>query len=522
MNASPLPQPRARSGGALCFGWVPRSVVFALSVAGFLVLAHLYGTARIGERTFRVLDDDFMVSQRYARNLARGHGLVFNPGERVEGFSNPLTVLAVSYSLEVLGVEGSRLGLYVWLFNAVLSGLIVVLLLRRDEGTCDVNGIAAALIYLSLPHHAFFAHAGLEVYLQALLLLALVVGLDRGGALFYGPMVLLPLAHPAAVPSWFGGGALRLLRERTRWRRELLYLAAVAVPFAAYAAFRLGYFGELAPNTYVQKVSGVVYPGRGLRYLREGAATIAPALALLVLGLLRRSRRGPSLLALAVLFGPYLVAVIRVGGDAIPWHRMVFVLVPALLYSAAERHRARTGGWYAALLLVGVVTQLVVSAASWPVADAKNRQTLAWERGRIVLGLAIDTNTSPDETVALFGLGLAGYFADRPVIDMLGKTDAHVARTRPKHWRQVAHQKSDPAYVMGRRPEYVEMPYTEDEVANKRSLRQESRGRWGYFAELALEPSFRENYVPVATRGLGVPLWRRRDLPGHVWTVHPE
>src|ERR671933_1076881 len=46
-----------------------------------------------GERYF-VLFDDEMVSMRYARNLARGYGLVWNPGgERVEGYTNLLWVL---------------------------------------------------------------------------------------------------------------------------------------------------------------------------------------------------------------------------------------------------------------------------------------------------------------------------------------------------------------------------------------------------------------------------------------------
>ncbi|MCX7840525.1 MAG: hypothetical protein N2559_13895, partial [Anaerolineae bacterium] len=32
--------------------------------------------------------DDAYISFRYAQNALRGHGLVFNPGERVEGFTN--------------------------------------------------------------------------------------------------------------------------------------------------------------------------------------------------------------------------------------------------------------------------------------------------------------------------------------------------------------------------------------------------------------------------------------------------
>jgi len=37
--------------------------------------------------------DDAWISLRYARNLIEGQGLVFNRGERVEGFTHPLWVL---------------------------------------------------------------------------------------------------------------------------------------------------------------------------------------------------------------------------------------------------------------------------------------------------------------------------------------------------------------------------------------------------------------------------------------------
>lgn len=41
------------------------------------------------------LFDDAMISMRYARNLAEGHGLVWNVGERVEGYTKPLWMAAI-------------------------------------------------------------------------------------------------------------------------------------------------------------------------------------------------------------------------------------------------------------------------------------------------------------------------------------------------------------------------------------------------------------------------------------------
>ena len=44
----------------------------------------------------RFLQDDAFISFRYARNLATGHGLVWNPGERVEGYTNFLWTLLMA------------------------------------------------------------------------------------------------------------------------------------------------------------------------------------------------------------------------------------------------------------------------------------------------------------------------------------------------------------------------------------------------------------------------------------------
>ena len=48
--------------------------------------------------------DDAYISLRYLRQWGAGNGLVFNPGERVEGFSNPLW-LAVLAPFERFGAD---------------------------------------------------------------------------------------------------------------------------------------------------------------------------------------------------------------------------------------------------------------------------------------------------------------------------------------------------------------------------------------------------------------------------------
>src|SRR5690242_17979411 len=57
------------------------------------VEALLYFVTAVAARGVRTDQYDAFISMRYARNLALGHGPVFNPGERVEGYTNFLWTL---------------------------------------------------------------------------------------------------------------------------------------------------------------------------------------------------------------------------------------------------------------------------------------------------------------------------------------------------------------------------------------------------------------------------------------------
>src|SRR5688572_22895442 len=82
------------------------------------------------------LDDDMMISMRYGRNLAQGHGLVWTPGERVEGYSNFLWTLIMAV-VHLTGVGAQHAALPVRGIGFVLTVATLVLsvrLLRIFEG----------------------------------------------------------------------------------------------------------------------------------------------------------------------------------------------------------------------------------------------------------------------------------------------------------------------------------------------------------------------------------------------------
>ncbi len=83
----------------------PLSRYFSMFVLISVLTGFCMYAARYIQATSFVIDgtryynlfDDAMVSMRYAWNLAHGNGLVWNPGERVEGFTNPLWVMFMAF-----------------------------------------------------------------------------------------------------------------------------------------------------------------------------------------------------------------------------------------------------------------------------------------------------------------------------------------------------------------------------------------------------------------------------------------
>jgi arabinofuranosyltransferase len=502
---------------------VAGTIVFLLAWADFLVVARVYGRGTMNGHPYWALHDDFLISERYARNLLRGDGLVFNRGERVEGFSDPLMVLAVCTPLEALGVKPDHLGLTVAAVNGIAHALIALVLFARFGGETGrfKLGLVLALAYLTLPHHAFHARSGLEVYWQALFLLIVLARLRSGGLLFYVALAALPLVHSIDLPLWAGAVVARLWLERHRLLSELRPIAASTLPLVAYFAFRFAYYHQLFPNTYYLKSAGVSAPVLGLRYLLHAAAWMLPVLAVLAVVLVVAKRRATLPAAALAILVPYLAFVAKVGGDNFAWYRFVLAIVPALLLLAGdlarEGPRRREG-----LVAAGVAAQIAVNAFGYVHAHADMLKLRDWDERMAAIGEALHDNTRPEQTVALFAAGHAAYLSDRPVIDMLGKSDPHIARLSPNMSRRVGHQKDDPAYVLALHPDFVEMPYTSDALADQDQLRADQKSRWGYFADLALEPEFVRDYAPVRSASGEIPIYARRELGPQHWGVPAE
>ena len=412
------------------------ALVAALSAPWLALLAFLAYISRF------FLDDAF-ISFRYARNLLEGHGLVWNPGERVEGYSNFLWILELAAIWAVTGVppeDAARwlsvaytiaaLGAMAW-WAWRLPGL-------RERGL--TWWMALALLCTSATFALWTSAGGLETRQFTFFVLLAVVALTahrgsrRGLAVASLSLALASLTRPegpliaACCFAWWaaqeaasagkeplGGGGVRAwalgVIRRMDWRGALWLALPFALVVGAHFLWRFSYYGEWLPNTYYAKF---VRPwwDVGLRYL--GAAGLETGLYLLLpltaCGAWRRWRERSDLaygLPLLII-APHAAYIARVGGDLFQWRPLDFYWPLLALPAADTLVRAGTGAsrslgrwkvgarfahgrlWAVALFLTvlfcaGAMQGALLREYLTPTKDDSRVVELNWENGPWVL-----------------------------------------------------------------------------------------------------------------------------------------
>lgn len=340
--------------------------------------------------------DDAFISFRYAENLARGDGLVFNPGERVEGYSNFLWTVLLALPLlgglfpeDEVGLLALAKGL-----GALFSLMSVLLLWHTSRSTSRTSNPGGPFELLSwvgpayvaaLPAVAIWGVGALETPLVSFLLLLCVHLHLREDAAFerqqktyplsYVALFLAALTRPEPVALALPLAALRWLR---RWRRlgfgratvdELRSVLWFLIPYGTFLLFRYGYYGELLPNTYYSKLHDDPEAwARGARYLAAAARDFEVGfLAVAGLLALALARRMPYRVQCTLLLvATWSLVVAHEGGDWMPVHRMLVPVLPLVGFLVGELARA-----------VAQVEPRHLEAR-WPAWLAPPRWTSAW------------------------------------------------------------------------------------------------------------------------------------------------
>jgi arabinofuranosyltransferase len=487
------------------------AIVLAALVASLLAWGALYILRTSvelpdGERVF-TLWDDAMISMQYARNLQRGHGLVWNPGEPpVQGFTNPGVTLLMAGAhwlplpppRTALAIQGLALGML------VATGLLLFRLARQLAPESRAVAPAAALGTALCAPVAIWGLQGSDVGFVALWLAAAAVLATRQplrsgwllALLALGPWIrpdvalYVPLFLIAAARAGTGGRRIALTGTL------LLVLS-----LGAWAGFSWLYYGDPLPNTWYLKATGSprrLVLASGLGELLSWLPNLAVPLLLAGVALAARWR-DPRVALLAALVAASQAYNLWVGGDfvfgygsrfAVP--TLPFLVLLALLGVDRLAARVASDARGFALVLSGALLALCVSPLESTREWLDPRQpTLLHEQNADNLRFAryLTRHTDPTTSLGAYWAGVPPYFSERPAIDVLGKSDAHIAKLDVPRFIP-GHSKWDWDYVLNeRRPELLRAP---------------SRG-------LGKRDDFRRNYLKVETRDPGLSFFIRRS-----------
>jgi len=443
-------------------------------VAAALAALFALGIARALQLAW-VCDDSF-ISLRYADNLVAGHGLVYNPGERVEGYTNLLWTLLLAALLRA-GVDPIRAaelpGIVAY---AGLAGLLAWESWRRARAPGRAFLPLAAGLVLLCDDFQVWATGGLETSLFGLLVAGgLLATRDAPGSparpgLAGVLLALAVLTRPdglifaaAGAASWWVPPGRREPSERRC--AALATGLPTAIAIALLVPWKLAYYGELLPTAFYSKSATRPYPAQGLVYLGISLAKnwfllaiAAGALAARIRGPrpLPRDVRGTDrfLLASAGIFVAY---VVWVGGDFMAARR----LLPAapLVFLVVEERVARIRDPVRAALATSAI--LVAAALPAPIFEHVGRINYVGEERLFYPPEAIDARRIQAGAVgaALDGTGarvafeggmcVFGYYSRLPyLVELTGLTQYSLAKRPLGERGPIGHEKiADDAWL---------------------------------------------------------------------------
>lgn len=421
-----------------------------------------------------VIDDSF-ISFRYAENHAAGHGLVFNEGGKpVEGYSNFLWVIALSYCHKA-GLDT----LIAARIMGVLCGmgvLLVIALIMRISNSSPRDCAFAIASATTAPALAVYAISGMETLFYSLLLVLFLYLflLEEIGSLrvplsgFVGGLVCLTRPEGFVVLSIFV--PLRILQaysDRGKKWIVSIWLVEIVVIFLPFLLWRYWYYGYLLPMPVYAKATGeYLYRGvrqilGGGRYFLSFAKTYGGGgiIILLIISCIRclwgwrPTNSGfscPPMTILSGFFLWYIIFVINVGGDWMPQFRFFVPLLPLMYILISNPDFLQIfAGRYA---IVFSVTLLIFNILLIPLVLNPTLQNV--EPYVQYAGISVDPTLSQryqqigilfrGKTLATTECGMLPYYSQMKTLDMMGLNDDFIAMAF--HKNRGAFETSETAY----------------------------------------------------------------------------
>ncbi|MEU5264891.1 hypothetical protein [Amycolatopsis sp. NPDC021455] len=491
-----------------------------------LVLALTLGLSLLHQLLFATVTEDAFITFRYAQNIADGNGPVFNPGERVEGYTNFLWLVLIALPRAAFGADVEAAAILFGVLATLGCVLVSCFLVNRIVGAAappgaeprPALGVAAAVLTASAGGLAVYGPSGSEVPLFVLLVLSLGYALAARRPVVAGVLVAFAvmtspegLVVGVLAGLWLVGAAFR---EKHSWWAPVGYVLGALVFLIPRLAWRATFYQHFLPAPLAAKLGGPLGSqlAAGWPYVSGFALAHQGFLLLgLVAAVALVLRQTPAVEARALIWLLFVTALalaaaaVLIGGDPGPSWRLLAPVPPLLAVASAAvfgvltvdvegKPSPRPRSSPAATRLVPVAAcglagiAVLVSVFSPEMLD-RVRDWRAHGTELAEIGGWLGEYLPPGSVVSGAAPGaLATHGGQLLIIDVLGRTDDHIAR----EGRHEGGTSTDYDYVVnGRRPT-VAVP-AEDGYADRQHC--------------AIDPVYAGKYEVATFRRVGTPYW---------------
>jgi len=511
----------------------------------------------------RFIQDDAYTSLRYVKNFLEGKGLVFNEGERVEGYTNFLWIMILSgieflnHNLNLaldLEKTAQLLSIIFSICVLILTYTLSKMINRESESESALariinelkNLLPVFLLAFSTPMVYWGVSAMETTLFVSLILLSIILYLKGNNSKPNIAFIIVSVLNSLLRPEGLIFFALiifhKILFNFLEWkgreeknsiskmfdnitRKEILFFLA---PLTTYVIFRLVYYGYPLPNTFYAKTEFTFqFLQRGINYFYDfassyllyGLVLIFP-LALFKSKIIRKK--------IIFLFGInilWIVIVILIGGDVLPIHRFFLPIMPLIMIlfvkaivEIIEQIFSQKKVILQSVLIIVFILLSVLGFFNYGKQKNEMINKRSYEAG-LVKKMKIYAEWVKEKgdhkgrkiSVALSTIGAFSYFSNAKVIDLVGLTNEYIAHNPkevygindelPVLWKE---RNYNSEYVLSQKPDYIIFP---------------AGAKPSAFAECAVfvQNEFQKNYFTqlIYSEELHqlLPIFTRREFP---------
>jgi hypothetical protein len=462
--------------------------------------------------------DDAYIVARYVRELYAGHGLVFNPGERINAVTSPL--LTFVFAL-IHPLVSDPVGVY-RIAAAALVAWTLVALARRAYAAPSAQLLFLALA-LASPFVCFWAIGGLETPLLLASCSWLTwIALSRDPMRDPGTAAKLVILATVAVLARYDAAlfvapiAVVGIRHHRRSAPVIAVAMVCAGIVAGWIAFTYFYYGDILPTSFYVKLSGEEPWGgavRGAVY----AASFGVLTLLVPVGLLRsfagarvEGRRSAVRLLVAGAAAELVYGVFAGDKHMLYAYRLFVPYLPSLLLLSLSGRGRESAVSASPLLALGAIAclgyQTVMGCVLYYLSENPNL-SLLWRRQEI---------GNEDYEFSTIG---ARY--TRPFLAAVRGS----AREIDAHWQTTSTSKTRPLRIAvltgGLLPYHLPEAYTLETLVSYRHRCHIDLPRFADYAQLVQNADAPSASVPLSGAGEGWQLISKHELTADGWQNKP-